>query len=261
MADETPEESGTQTAPQPPSTPSGPIADSVWQVYFPTGVHRDKTAIRLASFPPIIYFWPTMVIFLICGVLQFAGGGDSEPSSALGWWATGALAFNLLVIVTDLDQKKFVITLLLVFVVGLGAWITTLKDMAVVSNVYDWLRSLDVHYSTHVYFLLSGMLWLFFFFGMIHPRFNYWRFEPNEFVHYILPLGRDQSIPRVGSTVTREVPDVLELLLSFGGGTLLIEREGQEVARIPHVPFLGRRMISIERMLGITQVKTIGPSH
>ena len=90
---------------------------------------------------------------------------------------------------------------------------------------------------------------------MTTPRFNYWRLEPNEFVHYIQPWGRDQSIPRLGSTVSREVPDVLELILTFGGGTIVIKREGQVVARIEHVPFLGKRMKSIERLLGVTRVQ------
>ena len=81
--------------------------------------------------------------------------------------------------------------------------------------------------------------------------------EPNEFVHYVQPWGRDQSIPRQGSTVTREVPDVLELLLTFGGGTLVIRRDNQVVARIEHVPFLGRRMVAIERLLGVTRVRHV----
>ena len=89
---------------------------------------------------------------------------------------------------------------------------------------------------------------------MAQPRRDYWRIEPNEFVHYVQPWGRDQSIPRQGSTVSREVPDVLELLLTFGGGTIAIKREGQVVARIEHVPFLGKRMRSIEKMLGVTRV-------
>ena len=84
--------------------------------------------------------------------------------------------------------------------------------------------------------------------GLAQPRFNYWRFEANEFVHYVQPWGRDQSIPRQGSTVVREIPDVLELILSFGGGTLAVKREGQIVARIEHVPFLGRRMKGLERL-------------
>jgi ABC-type arginine transport system permease subunit len=78
-----------------------------------------------------------------------------------------------------------------------------------------------------------------------------------EFTHYLQPWGRDQSVPRQGSTVTREIPDVLELLLIFEGGTLLVKRENQVVARIEHVPFLSRRMKAIERMLGVTRVRSM----
>ena len=56
---------------------------------------------------------------------------------------------------------------------------------------------------------------------------------------------------------TREIPDILELMLTFGGGTLLVRRDTQVVARIEHVPFLGRRMVAIERMLGVTRVKAM----
>ena len=202
----------------------------------------------------IIYFWPAMLIFLICGILQSLGWASPET---LGWWAVGMLSFNLMVIVTDLDQKKFLITILFLAILGLGAWITSLKDLTFVASATSWFTSLEVTFSTHAYYLLFFVLWFFFCVGMLTPRFDYWRLEPNEFVHYIQPWGRDQSIPRQGSTVTREVTDVLELILTFGGGTLVIRRDGEAVARIEHVPFLGRRMIAIERLLGVTRVKNV----
>ncbi len=230
------------------------LKESLWEVYFPRNVHQDKHAVPVASFPMIVYFWPSMIVLLVCGTLQAAG----LSSPALGWWATIVLSFNLMVIVTDLDQKKFLITVLVLAVGGLAAYISTLKDIAVVSTVGGWIAALDLAYSTHVYFVLSAVFWFFFVIGMIQPRVDYWRFEANEFVHYVQPWGRDQSIPRQGSTVSREVPDVLELMLTFGGGTLVIRREGQVVARIDHVPFLGRRMIAIEKLLGVTRVQEVG---
>ena len=95
--------------------------------------------------------------------------------------------------------------------VDLGLCITNLKDMGIVSSLVGWLGSLEVSMSTDAYFVMFSVLFLFFLVGMIQPRFNYWRIEPNEFVHYIQPWGRDQSIPRQGSTVAREVPDMLKL--------------------------------------------------
>lgn len=252
MAEETPPQ---PAEPEANSTSKGPLKRaSSWEVYWPGDPYEDREAIPIASFPMIIYFWPAMLIFLICGILQSLGWASSET---LGWWAVGMLSFNLMVIVTDLDQKKFLITILFLAILGLGAWITSLKDLTFVASATSWFTSLEVTFSTHAYYLLFFVLWFFFCVGMLTPRFDYWRLEPNEFVHYIQPWGRDQSIPRQGSTVTREVTDVLELILTFGGGTLVIRRDGEAVARIEHVPFLGRRMIAIERLLGVTRVKNV----
>ena len=79
----------------------------------------------------------------------------------------------------------------------------------------------------------------------------------HEFVHYIQPFGRDMSIPRAGSTVTKQIPDILEFMLTCGGGSLVIKREGRTWAVIPHIPFLGWRMKVIEKMLSETRVTTM----
>lgn len=253
--------SGSPSEAQPAAAPSKPYKrESVWEVYYPFNADEDKDAVPVASFPMIIYFWPSLVAFLVCGFVQWLGGGPIGENgeiigSTLGWWATGALAFNLMIIVTDLDQKKFMILMLLLLLAGLGLYVGRLKGWAVIGTVGHLIADLHIYYSTAAYFAVGLFLLLFFCIGIAQPRLNYWRIEPNEFVHYIQPWGRDQSIPRQGSTVTREVPDVLELILTFGGGTIAIKREGQIVARIEHVPFLGKRMRSIERLLGVTRVR------
>jgi len=258
-----PEENPSPAAPQVPAedpgvekgAPSkGMERESIWDIYYPRKVDQDKQAVLVASFPMIIYFWPSMIVFLGCGFLSMVG----VSPNALGWAGSCALLFNLLVIVTDLNQKKFTIALLTLIVGGLLLYITSQKDVAFVGALGTWVTSLTLTYSTHVYFLVGGFLFVFMGLGCLQPRMDYWRFEPNEFTHYLQPWGRDQSVPRQGSTVTREIPDVLELMLTFGGGTLLVRRENQIVARIEHVPFLGRRMQAIERMLGVTRVRTMG---
>ena len=254
MAETKPDSQTPAPHPRAAQPAGGPLKESIWEVYYPRNVRGDTDAVPLASFPMIIYFWPSLLAMLFCGVTQGLTGIDP---TTIGWVGVGFLCFNLMVIVTDLDQKKFLITILALAVAGLGLWITNLKDMGIVSGLSRWLGGLEVSMSTDAYFVLFTVLCFFFVVGMVQPRFNYWRLEPNEFVHYIQPWGRDQSIPRVGSTVAREVPDMLELLLTFGGGTLVIRREGQVVARIRHVPFLSRRMIAIERMLGVTRVKDV----
>ena len=245
----------TPTPAAAPPAATGKIQkESIWEVYYPFNADQDKDAVPVASFPMILYVWPTLLAFLICGILQSLGG-DGAQSVTLGWWATAALTFNLMVIVTDLDQKTFAIVVLLVLLACAGLYVGSMKGWAVLGSSAEWISSLQVSYSTAAYLVVGGSLLFFFFLGMLQPRLNYWRLEPNEFVHYVQPWGRDQSIPRLGSTVSREVPDILELILTFGGGTLVIKREGQVVARIEHVPFLGKRMHSIERLLGVTRVQ------
>ena len=60
----------------------------------------------------------------------------------------------------------------------------------------------------------------------------------------------------MGSTVSKHIPDILEFLLAFGGGSLVIKRDGQVLAEIQHIPFLGLRMRAIEKMLSETRVTT-----
>lgn len=242
------------TAPEPVKGKSKPKKLSVWEVYFPRNVHEVKEAIPIASFPMIIYFWPTMILFFLLGLMQSAFSADAQT---LGLWAVGLWSLNLLVIVADLDQKKFLISVLLLILAAAGLWIFNLKGFGFAQAIRDWLGGLDVQFSSQAYFLMSSVVFGLLILGLLTPRLDYWRFEANEFVHYIQPWGRDQSIPRVGSTVTRDVPDVMEYLLTFGGGSIVVKREGQVVARIEHIPFLGRRMIALEKLLSATRVQTV----
>jgi hypothetical protein len=222
-------------------------------VYFPFSTNANREAILVASFPAIVYFWPAICTFLLCGVLQKIG--VFEPGT-IGWLAIGMFAFNILVIVQDFDQKKFVILILAIVAMLLSAWIIDMKGMTFLRNIFGFLIDLNPTMSTSAYMLFGGTLLILFSWGMLRPLFDYWRLEHNEFVHYIQPFGRDMSIPRMGSTVSKGVPDILEFILTIGGGSLIIRREGEIVATIPHIPFLGRRMKVIEKMLSEQRVTT-----
>lgn len=225
-----------------------------WEVYFPRGVKEDRKAIYIASFPPIIYFWPAILTFFCCGFLQKVT--DIEPGT-LGWIAILVFAFNVLVTVQDFDQKKFLILVLVIVVVWLGIWIINMKGYEFLKNFVGLLIGLNPTLSPSAFFLFGLVLALLLGWGLLRPMFDYWKFEHNEFVHYIQPFGRDMSIPRMGSTVTKQIPDILEYVLTFGGGSIVIKREGHVWATIPHIPFLGRRMKAIEKMLSETRVTTI----
>ncbi|MAG63559.1 hypothetical protein CMO84_08565, partial [Candidatus Woesearchaeota archaeon] len=54
-------------APQKKPTPRP--TDSAWDVYWPKGDDPRANSVRLASFPLILYFWPTLLTFMGCAGL------------------------------------------------------------------------------------------------------------------------------------------------------------------------------------------------
>lgn len=237
------------------NVPSTPLKKaSRWEIYFPADSDEPTDGVFVASFPKILYFWPTVLTLLLSGLLQ---AWTKMPPGTLAWFAICVTTINLLVIVQDFDQKKFLILLLVLLAFGLCLWILRMKQITLLSDLVGWLRSLDVQASTHTYLITGSIMLIQFVWGLFKPSFDYWRLEPNEFVHYVLPFGRDMSIPRAGHTVNKEVPDVLEYLLTFGGGSIVFREGDRVVARISDIPMLGRRMQRIEKMLGVTRVATV----
>lgn len=259
------ESSGTDVAPaleaeatEPPEASAVPSKQPTkeitrWEVYFPSSRMEGRSGIYVASFPPIIYFWPSMLTFWGCGLVQAMGWVDP---GVLGWITVCVFAFSVLVTVQDFDQKQFLIFVLVLTVAVLLIWILEIKDYTIHRRFVRWLLDMDVQLSTSAYIIFGLVFAILMAWGLLRPMFDYWRLEHNEFVHYIQPFGRDMSIPRAGSTVTKQIPDILEYILTLGGGSLCIKREGRTWAVIPHIPMLGRRMKVIEKMLSETRVTT-----
>ena len=224
---------------------------SIWDIYWPRDSSGHLDTVYISGFPQIVLFWPILLTTLLCASLQ---GFFAVDSAVLGWITLSVVFFNLLVLVDDFDQKKFLITLLAVVVAVLGIWIVNLYGFSFIRDFAAWILSFKPALSTDAYLVLAGIVAGLFCWGMIVPVFSYWRLQSNEFLHCTLPVGRDMSIARHGCTVSREVPDVLESLLLFGGGNLVIKRDNQVLATIAGVPFLSRRMKAIEHLLADTRV-------
>ncbi len=234
-----------------PTTPTAAVVSapsSVWDIYFPRkGRHG---AVYIASFPPIIYFWPLMLACFLGAILQ----GLGASGSFVGWFVVIVCAFNFMVLVDDFDQKRFIILILSVVVFTLAVWIINLYGFTFLKSIASWFLSFKPVFSTDAYLLVGFFLLLQLSWGLIRARFDYWCFEPNEFVHYTQPVGRDVSIARANCTITKDVPDIFECILSGGGGSLVIRRNEQILATIPNIPFLGLRMEAIEHLLSETRV-------
>ncbi len=245
-------------SPQPSTPPKAERAPSVWEIYYPRELEGHRDAVFLASFPQIIYFWPTMLVMFVAAFFQGALGLGPV---FWGWLVLFVTALNALVLVQDFDQKQFIIFSLILVASILGIWIINLYGFTFLKSIANWILSFEPTMSTDAYLLLGTVLLIFFVWGLVTPLFSYWKLEQNEFVHYTQPVGRDMSIARQGCTIYKEVPDIIECILSGGGGTLVIKRDKDILATIPHVPFLGLRMNAIEHMLSETRVIIDKDSH
>ena len=139
-------ETSTETG-ESQSAPKKLKKESVWEVYYPSRDRGEREAVPIASFPMIIYFWPTMVTFLLCGLLQ---GVTRIPETALGFAAAAVWAFNLLVIVTDLDQKKFIIAVLILVLLIVLGWVAHLKHWTFFFELFAWFRGLQILSLIHI---------------------------------------------------------------------------------------------------------------
>jgi hypothetical protein len=235
----------------PAKASAAPKSASAWEIYFPMKGAREHGTVYVASFPTILYFWPTVIVCILAALSQAASGNSSVGA---GWFFVGMLTLNFVVLAHDFDQKKFTILMLVLIVLVLGGWIVSLYGFTFLKNAVNWVIGFKPVLSTDAYLLIGGVLIVMCILGSLSPRFSYWKLEQNEFIHYTQPVGRDRSIARAQCSVYKEIPDIFEYLLFFGGGSLVIRRGDQVLATIPHIPFLGLRMPAIEHLLGETRV-------
>jgi hypothetical protein len=224
---------------------------SIREIYIPRQGARAHGTVYIASFPPILYFWPTIIVCVAAALSQAASGTDSLLA---GWFFVGVLTLNFIVLAHDFDQKQFVILMLLLAVFGLLAWIVNLYGHTFLRTAVNWLLGFKPILSTDTYLLVGGVLIILSVLGLMSPLLSYWKLEQNEFIHYSQPAGRDRNIARAQCSVYKEIPDIFEYLLFFGGGTLVIRRNDQVLATIPNIPFLSFRMPAIETLLAETRV-------
>lgn len=229
---------------------------SVWDIYFPPKSDDRVDYIYIASFPLITLFWPTVLVLLLGALLQ---GAIGISPAAVGWLTILVLTLNMLPLVQEFDQKKFLIFVFGLLTAILLVWILQLYGFSFLQTLASWITSFTPELNTHAYLVLGTSLLLLLIWGLLTPLFSFWKFEQNEFIHYTRPIGKDMSISRLGCTVYKEIPDVIECFLLGGGGSIIIRKDSQVLATIENVPFLKKRMQAIEEMLSETRV-VVDPS-
>ena len=225
-----------------------------------TKAEKAKHSVVFYSYPKLLFCWPLIVFGPL---FWFLVGPPQNPASGglevLGWLYLLVGTMVLLTVGIDLERNYtvfWVVAFLLFFF--LGRWLVDAKGFTFFGDIYGWFRDLDLQYDRGFGLALSIFLVGPYLVMLVWSRLQHkWRITHNEFEHY--SWGRtDDSLARGAKRVRSTYPDVLELLLGLGAGTLIVySATGRsELRRIHNVPFLPLVRRRINRILELTAVTT-----
>lgn len=223
------------------------------------GAQRAKLPeeIRIVSYPPLLYFWPVIVVSGVCGLLDAVG-----LHAPVGYGAAFLAAFLLSAAAmgVDIPRNVAVIITLTIAVIGLLLWIFGIYSLPLAwlwEGIVWLMPRFEVHTGLGIA-VFGGILYVIM---LLCARLDSrWEINPNQFEH--IKWGRsDRSITHGAKAVRCDFRDVLELLLGVGGGDLVIyDANGTtELERIGNIPFLMWRKEIILEYLEEVRVRGIRP--
>lgn len=215
----------------------------------PTDPHR----VTIWQFPKAIFAWPLCALSLLCLILYNAGVNPEW----LAWVQFVMLVGVILALALDVDIHMLaVFGLLLLIGLFCGLWMTYAFGIAVFQNIYTFFRDLDLQFNERTVFLWLGLGVILFAYSLGRVLYDgRWNMTANELQHQVL-FRRRQSFARGAKTVEAEYPDLIEWLLGFGAGTLIIldSRSRQVINRIPNVLALSLKIGKMDRLLELREV-------
>ena len=223
---------------------------------------KRKHEVVFHCYPKLLFCWPLIVLGPL---FWFFGGAPEDPSAVsptlevLAWLYLLTTTMVVLTIGVDLERNHTVFwVVMFLFFFFLGRWLIDYKHFTFFGDIYRWFAALDLQYDRSFALALSIFLVGPYAVMLLWSRLQHkWRITHNEFEHY--SWGRaDDSLARGAKRVRSTYPDVLELLLGLGAGTLIVySATGRsELRRIRHVPFLPLVRRRIDRILELTAVTT-----
>lgn len=213
----------------------------------------DPNRVTIWQFPKAIFTWPLCVLSLLCLILYNIGVNPEW----LAWGQFVMLVGIILALGLDVDIHMLAIFgLLLLIGLFCGLWMTYAFDIPVFQNIYTLFRDLDLQFNEQTAFLwfILGTTLLAYSLGRVLYD-GRWSMTANELQHQVL-FRRRQAFARGAKTVEAEYPDLLEWLLGFGSGTLIIldSRSRQVINRIPNVLALSSKIGKMDRLLELREV-------
>ena len=155
-----------------------------------------------------------------------------QEAGLLGWVYVWALLYFLVTLMYDISARKLGLWTLIFALIWLGSkYVEHIKNVAVLGSVFEYLAGLKPEYDPGSGTALSWLLLLPWFGSLLHMALNgRKRFTPNEIGEFHFGEGSELT-DRTGLRFRTKYRDVLETILTFGGGDLIAVDNHQNVIK------------------------------
>jgi hypothetical protein len=202
---------------------------------------RDIDIVIIRSYPKVIFFYPSVIVAAIC--CFFAGAfppGQSTHAATFGMIFMIVFFFNVFVISFEFRTWVALLCTMALIALALLAYVIN-QSWNFLPALFNFLRQIKIEMSWWFYFSYTVVMLLIFGIIWVIRRFYYIEIKSNEVVYRQGLFGDVERHDTRGMKHTKEINDLLELLL-LGAGLLVITVPGRREPYImEHVPWVNRR--------------------
>ncbi|HEY1600519.1 MAG TPA: hypothetical protein VGG64_13010 [Pirellulales bacterium] len=185
--------------------------------------------VTVYSAHPSFFLWLLIVVGFVSSSIV---AKEPQWTVFFGWLYVWVLLYFFVTLLYDFSARKLALWVLIFALIWLASkYIEDIKNVAVLSSVFEYLASLQPKFDVGTTTVLSWLLLLPWIGSLLHMALNgRKRFTPNEIGEFHFGEGSELT-DRTGLRFRTQYRDVLETILTFGGGDLLAVDNHQNVIK------------------------------
>ena len=185
--------------------------------------------VTVYSAHPSFFLWPLIVMGFVC---SFIAERKPELTVFFGWLYVWVLLYFMVTLLYDFSARKLALWVLIFALIWVASkYVEDMKNVLVLSAAFQYLARLQPRFDPGTATVLSWLLVLPWCGSLVHMALNgRKKFTPNEIGEFHFAEGSELT-DRTGLRFRTKYRDVLETLLTFGGGDLLAVDNHQNVIK------------------------------
>ncbi|HVU87133.1 MAG TPA: hypothetical protein VHD36_07420 [Pirellulales bacterium] len=213
-------------------------AKAIWQfakfmITLPLVVVRGRRTnleeVTVYSAHPSFFLWLLIVVGFVSASIVTR---EPQWTGFFGWLYVWVLLYFMVTLLYDFSTRKLALWVLIFGLIWLTSkYIEDIKNVMILSTVFDYLADLQPKFDPGTATVLSWLLLLPWIGSLLHMALNgRKRFTANEIGEFHFGEGSELT-DRTGLRFRTKYRDVLETILTFGGGDLLAVDNHQNVIK------------------------------